>query len=386
MMAKYNAENERIKRHYFDYQKEAMRKSDSTINALAAALHRFESYTGFKGFGTFTIEQAIAFKKHLATTPAQRDGQPLSKSTVQHTLSALKDFFIWLSREPGYRRKLHIRDTEYLNYGEKEARTARALTVKMPPTLEQVRHAILAMPNTTPIERRDRALFALAILTGMRDSALVSLRMKHIDTTREFVNQDPNMVRTKASKQIFTFYVPVGDDLKVIVRDWVRYLREELLYGGNDPLFPRTKVGVSEETGFKALGLEPVCWSTAATVRKIMRDAYTRVGLPYFNPHLLRKTLVQVGEQRCRSPEEFKAWSQNIGHESVMTTFRSYGQVSVERQGELIKGLDGCDAAITPELIRRALDSIGMGAVLNQLGLNATSGLQSGKTSDDSAT
>lgn len=216
------------------------------------------------------------------------------------------------------------------------------------------------MPADNPIQRRDRALFALAMLTGMRDSALISLRLKHIDPDREFVNQDPNMVNTKASKQIFTYFAPVGEDLKTIVKEWISYLRAELLYGNDDPVFPRTKVGVSEESGFVAAGLEPICWSTAATVRKVMREAYERVGLPYFHPHLLRKTLVQVGEQRCRTPEEFKAWSQNIGHESVLTTFRNYGEVSVERQGELMKGLDGKNPAITPEVIRDVLNYLGM--------------------------
>ena len=359
-MAKYNSENERIKRRYFDYQKEAMRKTDSTIQALGAAILRYEEYTNFRGFGHFNKDAAMAFKKHLASTLAQRDQQPLSKSTVQHTLGALKEFFIWLSRESRYRSRINISDTEYLNYGEKEARAARARPIKNPPTLEQVRRAILAMPADNPIQRRDRALFALAMLTGMRDSALISLRLKHIDPDREFVNQDPNMVNTKASKQIFTYFAPVGEDLKVIVKEWVTYLRAELLYGNDDPVFPRTRVGVSEESEFAAAGLEPVCWSTAATVRKVVREAYERVGLPYFHPHLLRKTLVQVGEQRCRTPEEFKAWSQNIGHESVLTTFRSYGEVSVERQGELMKGMDGKNPAITPEVIKEVLSYLGM--------------------------
>lgn len=359
-MTRYNAENERIKRQYFDYQKEAMRKSDTTIHGIASALQRFEAYTGHKGFGSFTKEQAMGFKKHLAASTAVRDGQPLSKSTVQHTLSAIKEFFVWLSREPGYRNRINIHDADYLNYGEKEARAARARPLKTPPTLEQVRSAILAMPSGTDIERRDRAVFALAILTGMRDSALVSLRLKHIDIDRELVNQDPNMVRTKASKQIFTYFVPVGDDLKTIVKDWLRYLREQRLYGNDDPVFPRTKVGVSPTSGFIADGLEPVCWSNAAPVRKLMKEAYARVGLGYFHPHLLRKTLVQVGEQRCQTPEDFKAWSQNIGHESVLTTFRSYGNVTVERQGELIKGMDGKKSPITPESIREVLEYLGM--------------------------
>ena len=39
------------------------------------------------------------------------------------------------------------------------------------------------------------------------------------------------------------------------------------------------------------------------------------------------------------TPEEFKAWSQNLGHEKVLTTFLSYGEVAGRRQGEIIRGL-----------------------------------------------
>lgn len=48
---------------------------------------------------------------------------------------------------------------------------------------------------------------------------------------------------------------------------------------------------------------------------------------------------MQLGETLCKSPEEFKAWSQNLGHEGVLTTFYSYGQVGTRRQGEIIRGL-----------------------------------------------
>ena len=61
--------------------------------------------------------------------------------------------------------------------------------------------------------------------------------------------------------------------------------------------------------------------------------------MPYFNPHSFRNTLVRLGETRCQTPEDFKAWSQNLGHEGVLTTFYSYGEVSNRRQGEIIRGL-----------------------------------------------
>lgn len=44
-------------------------------------------------------------------------------------------------------------------------------------------------------------------------------------------------------------------------------------------------------------------------------------------------------KELCKSPEEYKAWSQNLGHEQVLTTFLSYGSVAPDRQGEIIRGL-----------------------------------------------
>jgi hypothetical protein len=39
------------------------------------------------------------------------------------------------------------------------------------------------------------------------------------------------------------------------------------------------------------------------------------------------------------TPEEMKAWSQNLGHADVLTTFTSYGAVPTHRQGELVRAL-----------------------------------------------
>lgn len=63
--------------------------------------------------------------------------------------------------------------------------------------------------------------------------------------------------------------------------------------------------------------------------------------LPEFAPHSFRKTLVRWADQHYRTREAFKAFSQNIGHESVVTTVSAYDPVSQERQGELIRGLAG---------------------------------------------
>ena len=80
-------------------------------------------------------------------------------------------------------------------------------------------------------------------------------------------------------------------------------------------------------------------WSNANSIRKIFRDAFVNAGLPYFKPHSFRTTLVQLGQEVCKTPEQFKAWSQNLGHEKVLTTFLSCGGVGCQRQGQIIRGL-----------------------------------------------
>ena len=40
-----------------------------------------------------------------------------------------------------------------------------------------------------------------------------------------------------------------------------------------------------------------------------------------------------------QSAEQLKAFSQNLGHEKVLTTLLNYGEVTYQRQGEIIQGL-----------------------------------------------
>jgi hypothetical protein len=123
------------------------------------------------------------------------------------------------------------------------------------------------------------------------------------------------------------------------LEEWVCFLREEQLWGNNDPLFLSTRVELGVDHQFGVTGLDRSHWSSASLIRGIFRDAFQAAGLPYFNPHSFRNTLVRLGEDLCRSPEAFKAWSQNLGHEKVLTTFVSYGAVPCDRQGEILRGL-----------------------------------------------
>jgi integrase len=255
------------------------------------------------------------------------------------TLKQLKAFFFWLAGQPGYKARLQYSDADYFNLSEKDVRIATAQRERKAPTLEQMKHVIETMPEGGEIERRNRALVASTLLTGARDSAIASMKLKHVDPKEGRVYQDAREVKTKFSKTFTTYFFPVGEEVRQIVADWVRYLREEMLWGNDDPLFPPTRVALGSARQFEAAGLERSHWRTATPIRAIFREAFERAASPYFHPHSLRKTLARLGEQVCQTPEEFKAWSQNLGHEQVLTTFMSYGKVATERQGELIHGI-----------------------------------------------
>jgi integrase len=305
-MKTHNPDNERIKRAYFTYLAEAQGFSESTLDSAAKAINRFESYTKFRDFKTFHIEQAKAFKARLAEQMSLRTKGRLSKATLYATLNALKRFFIWLAGQPGTNRGF-LTVMLNISISAKEVRIAKARRDERVPTLEQIRHAISTMPANTEIERRNRALIGFTILTGARDRATASIKLKHINLDQGRIVQDARQVDTKFSKTFTTWFFPIDDDILKIVADWFNYLRQEKLWGVDDPLFPATKIVIGPNRHFEACGLNRKHWSGAGPIRKVFKDAFKGAGLPYFNPHSFRKTLVQLGEKLCRTPEQFKA-------------------------------------------------------------------------------
>ncbi len=170
-------------------------------------------------------------------------------------------------------------------------------------------------------------------------------RLQHIDLAAGKVRQDAREVRTKFSKTFPTFLLPVGDDIRAIFEDWVNHLQSRLLWGPDDPLFPKTRIALGASGQFEASGLEREGWRNSGPIRAIFRKAFEGAGLPYFNPHSFRHAVARYGQTICSTIEEFQAISQNLGHSSVKTTLMHYGEVPAERQRELIRNLGKAPAS-----------------------------------------
>lgn len=152
-----------------------------------------------------------------------------------------------------------------------------------------------------------------------------------------YVDQDARHVRTKFSKTFRTYLMPVSDLAMGITKQWHAELSSDPTRGPHDALFPATVTTLDELGAFTSQGLSNRGWATSSPIREIFRVAFTSAGLPYFNPHSLRDMLVRHVIAMDLPAETLKSLSQNLGHQSLLTTLTSYGSVPTQRQGELIK-------------------------------------------------
>lgn len=334
-MAKRNAHNTRIKRRYLDWLRQARGLSESSVDRAAASVDRWLDYLKGADLRRFHSDKAIAFKKGLEQETTA-SGAVLSDASRDGILRDLKAFFKWLADQAGYRSKIRYEHADWFTPDRRIARASHRGQWRPHPSPEQVRAAILNMPSETVFQRRDRALMAFLFLTGSREKAAMTVRLRHIDLANGCVQFDGKDVQTKFGKRFTTFFCPVGEDIEAIFSNWMTELNKDLLFGPDDPVFPRTEVKRSAQGLFEPAGLERSPWCAPGAVVRIFREAFVAAGLPSFTPHRIRNTLVDLASLHCRTPEDFKAWSQNIGHDDVLTTFRSYGTVAPGRQREIM--------------------------------------------------
>ena len=167
MSRRVNEANERIKRRFLEYRQYARQLSEKTLDREIAALERFDVWNGRKDFSKFHIEQAMGFRKHLEQIKSAA-GKPLGKSTMRAILATLREFILWLSQQDGFRSRIKPADADYFSLSRRDEAEARAAPPRPAPSVTQARRALSMMPTETSRELRDKAVFALLCLTGIR--------------------------------------------------------------------------------------------------------------------------------------------------------------------------------------------------------------------------
>jgi len=362
-MQQFNSQNERIKRKYHEWLKEGDGLSMSTIDQNIRSLGLWESYTNLEDFGNLNTEKIKAFKRMLQAKINHITKQPLSLTTQHHHLLHLSDFYKWLSMQPGYKSKIILTNVAYFGLDRKQTRVALNQPTRRIPTPEIIKKVIYSITPVNEIDRRDRALMALAFLSGMRIDALVSLPIGCVNMDDMLILQDPELgVRTKFSKRIPTTIFDFDEDSVEILRGWVRFLREEKLFTDADPLFPSTKIEQEgpDSYSFTANGLERKFWKNAGPARNIFKKRFKEAGMEYFGPHSFRHATANTALHLCETPIEFKAVSQNLGHENIATTMFDYAKLSEDEVAKRVKQITHKEPHDPEEIVRKVLKDLGI--------------------------
>lgn len=307
------ANNLRIKRKYLVWLKEAKGLSEKSIDKAASSISTFEEYIKPKDFRDFHAELVRGFKRRLSAQKNTRTGAKISQASINGVLRDLKAFFLFLADQPGFKSKLTHSEAAYFSTELKSERAARGGCWKPHPSPQQARHVLGQMPSGTVLQRRNRAFLAFLFLTGSREGAAITIKLQHVDLITGCVHFDGKTVDTKFGKSFTTSFFPFGSTAEQVLTEWINELQNQYLFGKSEPLFPKTKVGVGPDKKFAAVGISREPWASPSAAAKIFKSAFADAGFPPFSPHLVRDMIIELANDFCRTPEEFKAWSQNLG-------------------------------------------------------------------------
>ena len=345
-MEKINYKNEIAKRTFYAYLGGSRQYSFNSIKCFKPAIWDWQEFSKNKDFVCFSKTMATDFKEWLKNKNKKNSAAKISLSACNDILRYLREFFSWLSQQPGYKR-ISKTDIGYLKLSKKEVRMATQQKRKEYPTLDEIKTLIESIRVNTDVGKRDKALISLTFLTGIRIAALASLRIQNFDREKLIIDQDPNRdVKTKNSKRIITTFVPLPykEPLGYFL-DWFDYLISEKKFKPTDPLFPATMVKNIDGNNIcyhSTNTVKPVFWKSSTTLREIFEDRSRLAGVKYYHPHTYRHLIVNEVGKLPLSEIERKAISKNFGHEDVGTTFGNYGygDISEQQQMDAIKNLD----------------------------------------------
>ena len=330
--------NARIRLAYQDHLTEALGNSEKSNIAAMAAINFWEKFTKGRAFHRLHPNLVKAFKRYLLSYVSKTTGKPLSVSTIVHILGHCQAFFQWLVKLKGF-KSIDQTAIGFFQATRRQLALARVPAPRPVPLIEDVVGMILALPSNTVEERRDRAMVAFLLLTGLRASALASLRLEHVDLSRRAVLQDASQVRTKASKTILTFLLPIDPAVTDFAVSWVRELKDS---GApeDSPLFPPHRLLQAYSTGVAGISSADLqVWSNSTPVRRVIKAAFGGNGLNYCTPHQFRHAITRYFLARGIMLEQAWCLSLNLGHKSLGTTLAHYGVPTDERRQAVIQNM-----------------------------------------------
>jgi site-specific recombinase XerD len=317
----FNPKNERLIRRYLEHRAEAEGVDIPTLQKTRKSLRRYEECIDFKDILGLNTSDAKKFKLAL------RD-EKISLTLKLWTIAAVRMFFQWLYSQPGYKAKISSASIQYLSLSRKEVKAVETRLERQVAELAEVTEIILAMPDRTPIERRNKAMMAFLAITGVRATALISLKLKHFEPDDKILYQTGGEVDTKFGKTIITPLLPIDDRLEDVFLSYFEWLKSELGFGREHPLFPAPKMGHTSKMLYEVQGLSDRHWDSTVPLRKIVGEVFSESIKDRVLPHDFRRMIASEALRRGLSLDAAAAWSAALGHNDLAVTVKTYAKIT----------------------------------------------------------
>jgi integrase/recombinase XerC/integrase/recombinase XerD len=278
---------------------EALRDFDADLRLRAAAEKTRRAYGGdLAHFAQWCAGRSLTpvevDARVLRRYAAQRSQEGLSPASLARTVASLRSFYRML-REHGL---VASNPAELLTLPKRPRSLPHVLR---PQELGQLLDRI---PQTTPLELRDRAMLELAYACGLRAEELVTLTIDSVDFDAEQLR-----IEGKGSK---TRLVPVGEPA---LRALTRYLE-------------RARPALAHDDERALLLSKSGRPLSTSDVRRRLRIWSTRAGLGgAVHPHALRHSFAT---HLLNGGADLRAIQELLGHSSISTT-QVYTQVESAR-------------------------------------------------------
>ncbi|MEM7472253.1 MAG: tyrosine-type recombinase/integrase [Pseudomonadota bacterium] len=334
--------NDRILHEWLNY---GGRWSLKTIEAKLAAIRQFEEFCGGQAFSELSRNDVTRYRDHLKTRVEARDNECLSVSTVRHLASHVMSFSDWLIEQPEFAR-LDRSLPKQLILPKRFDAAPLGMAERPIPTVDEAERAINLMSGETIKGRRDRAMVAIAFLGALRADTVTSLLLKHLQIGDRIIGQDAVGSRTKNGKSLRIKFFPLPPVFLDVLEKWMEELIE-LGFRQEDAIFPDEKYLSKTVIGADSDRIK-VMASTHA-ISSAFKLA-SRLVEKEFSPHSAKHCIGQLGLDRCKTPLQTKAWSQNMGHEGEDITQRYYQNIPESGVHEILEEVrDNISGADTPE-------------------------------------
>jgi len=272
---------------FLEYQEIEQNRSDRTIANYHHYLMRLVDFTGDGDISQLSAEQVRQWR--LALNRMQdSSGQPLSKSTQNYHLIALRSFLKYLAK----------RDIKALTSDKIELASVKRPQIAFL-TPEEVARLIETIDTTTAVGLRDRAILELLFSGGLRVSELVGLNRDQVNLERrEF------MVRGKGQKDRPIF---ISDEAAGWIKQYLDSRRDDL-----DPLFIHYGGSKDGSGGGQYQRL------TVRSVQRLVKRYSKRAGITKdVTPHTLRHSFAT---DLLMNGADIRSVQGLLGHANISTT------------------------------------------------------------------